>query len=297
MQSKVSFKELAQSLVMGSVLVQHAPLVPSFLQDGIALAKGEQVKKSEEAKAADDSKVKNKVKKSEVTKSEEAKVKNKDEKAAEENTEEKKEEEKSESKDEVVSDFVLEKDPCGAFSRICSRLHLSNPLGLGRPSTVEDSLKAWKELKGLEIDFGPRSKKKGSPGTDRIVANLSTYAVQYLHIFLGLMILRAFIFRSFFACLPWMVIYQFLSMVLPLGQLSEIADSLPSFIPADKIPFDKVPLEKVPVELRVVATLGFHGLLQFFFLYELLWKTYFIEKLLLAGVVTYHSYAVRPIDA
>merc|ERR1719498_1436974 len=152
-------------------------------------------------------------------------------------------------------------------------------------------------MKGLEIDFGPKAKRKGTPGTDRIVANISSYAIQYLHVLLGLMILRSFLFRSFFACLPWLVAYQFLSMTLPLGPLSEIADSLPSFIPTEKIPFEKVPLEKVPVELRVVATVGFHGLVHFFFLYELLWKTYFIEKLLVAGLVAYHAYAVRPVEA
>lgn len=274
-QTNVGFQELGQTLVMTSVLVQSAPLLPSLLKDGIALVKGEAVEKAEKPKEKEEDK------------------ENKDEEPAGDKTDGEKEEKQA----EVVPDFILEKDACGTFSKICSRLHFANPLGVGKVTTPEEAIKVWKEIKGLEIDFGPKAKRKGSPGTDRIVSNLCTYAVQYLHVLLGLMILRSFLFRSFFACLPWIVIYQFLSMILPLGKLAEIADSLPAFIPAEKIPFDKVPLEKVPVELRVVATVGFNGLLHIFFLYELFWKTYFIEKLLLGGLVAYHAYAVRPIDA
>merc|ERR1712224_1148279 len=190
-----------------------------------------------------------------------------------------KDESKEDDKENVanasVPDFVLDKDVCGLFSKVCSRLHWSNPLGLASPPSGEESIKAWKDMFALEVDFGPRAKRKGSPGFDRITVNLYNNLVQYVHILLAFMILRAFLFRSFFACLPWLTGYQFLSVFLPLT-------------PLEKVP--QIPLDKVPTEIRVAITLALNALLQFFFVYELLWKTYFFEKIPLVGLVVYHAY-------
>jgi len=245
-----SFKDLAMSMVMGSVLAENAKNLPYLVQDGIAIVKGE--KKAEPKK---------------------------EEKPKEEAKEEKEGDEKPKEDEE---DVVVEKDVCGLFNKLTSRLHWSNPLGLATPTSGEDSIKAWKALKGLELDFGPRAKRNGSPGLERITANLYNNFAQYVHIVLLLMIVRAFLFRSFFACLPWLIGYQCLSLFLPLDKLPQAP---------------QIPLEKVPVEIRVVITLVLNGLVQLFFVYELLWKTYFFEKIPLVGLVVYHAYAVRPVEA
>merc|ERR1719506_3356283 len=49
------------------------------------------------------------------------------------------------------------------FSTLNSRLTWYNVLGLGMPASGEEAMKAWKDMIGLEVDFGPK-KKKGSPG-------------------------------------------------------------------------------------------------------------------------------------
>merc|ERR1712125_118689 len=72
-------------------------------------------------------------------------------------------------------DYILENDTCGIFRIVCSRLHWSNPLGLAFPTSSEESLKAWSVFKGLQVDFGPRAKRRGNPGLDRISSNLYTF--------------------------------------------------------------------------------------------------------------------------
>jgi len=256
-----NFTELVKNMVLGSVLAENAVKLPALVQDGIATVKGE--------------------KKAEQKKEEKPKEDAQDEK--EENEQESKEgEDKENITNKAVPDFVVENDVCGLFNKLTSRLHWSNPLGLATPASGEESLKAWKALKGLELDFGPRAKRKGSPGLERITANLFNNFAQYVHIILLLMIVRAFLFRSFFACLPWLIGYQFLSLFLPLDKLPQAP---------------QLPLDKVPVEIRVVITLVLNGLIQLFFAYELLWKTYFFEKIPLVGLVVYHAYAVRPVEA
>merc|ERR1719478_458533 len=99
-------------------------------------------------------------------------------------------------------------------------------------------------MKGMEIDFGPRA-KKGSPGMDRIKINLYANAVQYAHVLLALMMLRAFLFRSYFACLPWLACYQVLSLFVPLEGLPQLP---------------QVPVEKVEAKFRVVGAVALHAL-------------------------------------
>merc|ERR1711862_344493 len=110
---------------------------------------------------------------------------------------------------------------------------------------------------------------RGNPALDRMKTNLCVNMRQYLHMLLALMMLRAFLFRSFFACLPWLFGYQLLSLALPLENMA-------------KLP--QVPLEKVRPKFRVSGALGLHALVWLFFLYEALWKMHFIEKFLVIGL-------------
>jgi len=165
------------------------------------------------------------------------------------------------------------------FEALCNQLSWCNVLGLAEPASGEEALAAWKALRELELDFGPRAKKRGSPGLDRIVVNLYDNFSQYMHLLLALMMLRSFLFRSFFACLPWLVGYQLASVLLPLTNLA-------------KLP--QVPLEQVPTKFRVAGTLAIHALVWLFFLYEAVWKMRFFEKIPVVGLFIYHAYAVRP---
>lgn len=186
---------------------------------------------------------------------------------------------------EPMANGTAQEEPQGVhcvFKKLCSRLHWSNPLGLASPKSGEDSIKAWLALKNLEIDFGPRAKRKGNPTMERIVTNVYNNLPQYLHVLLALMVLRAFLLRSYFACLPWLVGYQVLSVFLPLDKI----ESLP-----------QIPIDKIPTEIRVVLTICLNGLLQFFFAYELVWKTWFFEKPLFIGLIAFHAYAARPTEA
>mmetsp|Transcript_68858 Transcript_68858/g.165282 ORF Transcript_68858/g.165282 Transcript_68858/m.165282 type:complete len:277 (+) Transcript_68858:141-971(+) len=170
------------------------------------------------------------------------------------------------------------------FAMLQSQLIWCNPLGLASPASGEEALPAWMELVSTcssNLDFGPRSKKKGTPGLDRIFANVQNNFVQYAHLLLLLMMLRAFLFRSFFACLPWLYGYQTLSVFLPLEQWSLVP---------------QIPLEKVPVKARLGATMALHALMWLFFAWELIVRTYVFEKLLLTGLFSYLAYAIRPAE-
>lgn len=164
------------------------------------------------------------------------------------------------------------------FERFQQRLSWHNCLGLFEKD--EDSKNAWLAVKSQELDFGPRPKRNKSPGVDRIKINLRTNMAVYMYALLALMTLRAVLFRSWFACLPWLALYQFASLALPLENM----EMLP-----------QLPLDKVPVFARVLVTTFCHTFLVVFFLYELVWKTYFFEKIPLVGLVVYHAYAVRPV--
>jgi len=282
-----SFVDLAKSLALGSVVATIAPKVPNLVTDCIAILKGEKVaekklveKAKEEAMTialgrqptptelaqacldqhgdfGEDSPDIKEEPKGEEPKSEEDK-------------------ENNEKTNVAIPDFVLPNDVCATFNQVCAQLHWSCPLGLASPTSGEASLKAWKDMTGLELDFGPKkSRKKGTPGLDRMKANLQENFVQYLHVLLFFMVLRAFFFRSFFACLPWLIGYQFLSV---------------SQLPME---FRRIPLDNCPVEFRLVASIVLNALVQFFFLYELLWNTYFYEKIPMVGMIAYHAYAFR----
>lgn len=195
----------------------------------------------------------------------------------------KKVDEKTEEKEETEGNAEPngEISAAATFEVLGSRLTWQNALGLF-PSG-EKAVEAFKAIKIQELDFGPRAKKNGSPGLDRVSANLSNNLAQYVYVLFSLMLVRALLARSFFACLPWLFFYQFASLVLPTTEMEQFGQ--------------KIPLDKVPVNFRVVGTVGIHALLWLFFLYELVLKTYFMEKLFLIGLVLYHSYAVRPAEA
>merc|ERR1719321_631102 len=195
-------------------------------------------------------------------------------------------EEKAEGEDEPekAPDKQLEyADQIFAFLK--KRLVWHNCLGLASPTSEEESVAAWMDLKSLELDWGPRPKRNQSPGLDRIKANMYNNMPQYLHMLLALMMLRAFLFRSFFACLPWLVGYQILSLWVPLDDT-----------PIPQLPQLKEHIEKCPLKFRVAASVGIHALVWLFFVYEVLWGMWFYEKGLVIGLFCYHAYAVRPAD-
>jgi hypothetical protein len=248
------FKDLAKVLALDSCLAQVAPKLPDIVKEAKAIIEGKApLKKTEDEKKADDAPTET-----------EGEVPPPD--AAE------------------AAKPVAPEGPAEIFTTLCGRLVWHNGLGLGLPQTEGESKEAWLSMKELEIDFGPRSKNnaKGSPALDRIKASMYQNLPQYLHVLLALMMIRAFLFRSFFAFLPWMFGYQCLSLLLPLDGIEQLP---------------QIPLEKVPVAARVAATMGIHALVWLFFLFELLWKTHFLEKFLLVGLVTYHAYATRPVQA
>lgn len=264
------FAEQAKDLVMSSVLVEHGPKVPEFAKVAIELIKSGQTTEKKQDESSKES----------------SKENEDNSKVAEDEPAAKNEKDEADATKGSVPDRVLDKDACGTFTRIQSRLTLFNPLGLFASS--DKALAAWKAMAPDmdRVDFGPKAKRKGTPKLDRIVTNFDQNLVQYIYILFAWMILRAFLFRSFFACLPWLMLYQFLSADLPLGPTTYRG-----------IPLDKVPMEKVPVELRVVITIALHGLVCLFFLYELVVKTYWLELILVGGLIAYHAFAVRPVEA
>jgi len=241
--------EKSKTLVLDSCIVKLAPK----LKD-LDLLKKEEKEEKEERKAA----------------KEEPEEKNEDEK---ENTE-------SNGQDEAKEKPAAPADPESAedlFAAFSARLQWYNTLGLAEPRTQEDALAAWNEMKGLELDWGPRKARKGNPGMDRVLKNICTYLPQYFHLLLALMCLRAFLFRSWFACLPWLVGYQAASLLVPL---------------------DLAQLKDVPLKFRVAATMAFHGLVLLFFLYEFVWKLIpVIEHAFWLGILVFHAYVVKPVDA
>jgi len=189
------------------------------------------------------------------------------EKAEGEEAEEKKEEE--ETKAEPA-------DAASLFANIKERLALHNPLAMGLPATADDSMAGWLALPGMELDWGPRKSRKGNPSLDRIVKNLHNLLPYYIHILFVIMLLRTFMGRSFFCCLPWLFGLQ-VAVVM--------------------VPDDMIPEDKVPMKFRVAAATVIHAKMWFFFLYEALWATYFMEKILYIGLLALHARSVRPADA
>jgi len=163
------------------------------------------------------------------------------------------------------------------FERLSHRLLPLNGLGLWH--SAAGAKEAFLKTKALKFDGGPKSKKKGNPAVERILANGRANLLQYFHFLFALMLLRAFLFRSWFAFLPWTFFYQTVSVMLPLTSL-------------EKLP--QVPLDKCPVKFRVAGTIGLHALVWFFFLYEALFRTYIFEKIAIVGLIAAHGYLVDP---
>lgn len=181
---------------------------------------------------------------------------------------------------DVVPDFEIEKsDASSLFDFLKLRLSGLNGLGLFR--TGDEAVQSFLKLKTLEFDGGPKAKRKGNPALERLAANFHDNAAQYIYAFWMLMMMRSFLFRSFFACLPWMFFYQIVSLMLPLQQTA-------------KIP---LPLEKIPLNARVAATMVLHGFVLLFFVYEAVVKASWLEWFLYPGMIIGHAYAFRPVDA
>merc|ERR1719291_663206 len=108
---------------------------------------------------------------------------------------------------------------------------------------------------------------------DRIITNLYNNLPQYLHVMLFIFMLSALLFRSWFACLPWLVLYQYLSLVVPLETL-------------EKVP--QVPLSKVPLKFRVAGTMAIHALVWLFFLYEAIVRCHFLIEFWAIALVIGH---------
>jgi len=241
-----SFQELFKMLFLGSAIMAVAPKLQAIMTD--------------------DSKAKAPAKKAEEKEQAEGEIVDEPEKATEG------------SLDYADTVFAFLKKRLGLAS-------WHNCLGLASPTSAEESMAAWMALKDLELDWGPRPKRNQSPGLDRIKVNLFNNMTQYLHMLLALMMLRAFLFRSFFACLPWLVGYQILSLWVPLDDT-----------PIPQLPQLKEHIEKCPLKFRVAASVGIHALVWLFFVYEVLWGMWFYEKGLVIGLFCYHAYAVRPAD-
>jgi hypothetical protein len=240
-----SIVEIAKALLMSTCIAQAVPKVPALIEEVKAWKENGFVVPPAPAAEA---------------------------KPAEDNAEE-------ETNDAPAPAPAAAETTASLFESLGARLTVFNALGLFASSDSAKS--AFLAVKGQELDFGPRAKRTGSPGLDRMTANLQGNMAQYLYFLFALMLVRSFLFRSFFACLPWLVGYQFLSLLLPLTNL-------------EKLP--QVPLEKVPVVVRLIISLKIHALVWFFFVYEALWKTYFFEKIPLVCIIMYHSYAVRPAE-
>jgi hypothetical protein len=236
--------DAAKAVALSSCLAQLAPKLPALVKEEVVTAPAEPEKPKEETETNENA----------------------------ENT--------TEATEETTAATEDVSTPAAIFVALKSRLVWHN--GLGLMATDEESKSAWLAMKGQELDFGPRAKRIGSPGIERMSANLAGNLSQYVAVLFALMLVRSFVFRSFFACLPWLFFYQFVSLYLPLETMEKFGQ--------------KIPLEKVAVNFRAAGTIGIHALVWLFFLYELVWRTYFLEKFLLAGVVLYHSYAVRPVE-
>merc|ERR550514_2362639 len=61
--------------------------------------------------------------------------------------------------------------PDSIFDDLVARLPFYNALGLGQPVSGEESKEKWLSFKSLEVDGGPRARKKGNPAKDRMAAN------------------------------------------------------------------------------------------------------------------------------
>jgi len=190
-------------------------------------------------------------------------------------------EEPKEENAEADADYAKEKtaevgprEPGQIFESLKERLVFFNCLGLGEPATGEEAKAKWLAFIGMEVDGGPRKARKGNPGLDRVLANLVDHMPQYLHLILALMLLRTVLFISWFAILPWTLVFQVASLLVPL---------------------ELVP--QCPTKFRVLGAMVLHGLLLLLFLREFLWRVYFFERIFYLILIASHAYVVRPIAA
>jgi hypothetical protein len=207
------------------------------------------------------------------------------------------------SKDKTEADQKMEEDKdvskdakssgvACVLEDLTDKLSLFNVLGLGLPASRQAAKEAWLSLKGPQIDFGPQSKKKGA-AKERVLASFARNLPQYLHILLALMCLRSFFFRSWFACLPWLVGYQYISLNMPDALLGVLAASAKA--PLQKIQEQFPHLAEVDVKIRVAITVALHAFMWLFFVIEVACKTYFLEKFMLVGFFVAHAYVVNPV--
>jgi len=159
------------------------------------------------------------------------------------------------------------------FEPLMAIISIYNVLGLG---AQQGSAESWRTFVKLNMDFGPKDKKGGAI-KERLMTNFERNMPQYLHIFMALMCVRSFLFRSFFACLPWLVAYQMVCVSLPL-----IRAKVPQVPPVDLI-------------YRIAATGAFNALTWLFFAYESTVMTHLLEKILFAGLFAAHAYVVAPV--
>jgi hypothetical protein len=231
--------ELGKALVMGSCLAKFLPKMPDLFKPpgDKAPAENQEIEKTPET----------------------------DEKEADG-------EEKAEKTEVTPNGDVV--DESAIFAALTMRLSWYNGLGLGFPESGEEALGKWLALKNMELDWGPRKARKGTPSLSRITKNCVDNVAQYLHVLLALMILRSLLFRSWFAFLPLLFGLQLASLLVPV---------------------EAVP--QVPMKFRAAGALGIHALVWLFFLWEVVFRTWFFEKFLLLGLVAFHAHSVRPAEA
>lgn len=230
-----------KKLFLGACLVKVAPQLQPLLQGQNGFGKKDEPKKEEE------------------------------EPKKEENETENKQEETEETSAKQTEDLHTAE---GLFSYLGARLQWFNTLGLAEPASAQEAKDKWLMMKGLEVDGGAKKAKRGNPAMDRIMKNVYEFLPQYLHVLLVLLCLRALLFRSWFACLPWLVGYQAASLLVPLEMTKD-----------------------VPLKFRVVATAAFNGLVWLFVLYELLRQVWWIELFFtLPGFIIVHAYVAKPLD-
>lgn len=183
-------------------------------------------------------------------------------------------EDESEKKEDAA---VGEQDePVGKnlFESLKDRLTLKNGLGLGAPLSKAEADEAWVSFVSMKWDFGPRPSKRGSPKYDRVVANVAALMPQYFHLVLLLMTVRAFLGRSFFSLLPWLQALQLACMLAPVEAL----------------------VPKATPKMWAVVALTIHAFMWFMFIWEVVLKTYFIEKLAVVALIIFHAHSVRPVE-
>jgi len=167
---------------------------------------------------------------------------------------------------------LLQKAPAEAavqaFDRLQSRLVWYNSLGLGLPPTGEEAKEAWLAMKGLELDWGPKTSRRENRRTMRIIANLQKHVPQYIHLIFALMLIRS------------------------LGRWGLLAVTFVLQLASLMVPVELVP--KVPAKTRVACALAMHALVWLLFLREVLWCTYFFEKIMVMGLLAFHAHSVRP---